>query len=175
MHGQDHDWRQNTKRQEKGPRLWWFFSHRELGYRFPEGDIHRHLKTHTTSHGQVSATAAGYSDIILENLTTDVLELAGNASKVLKVKHTTPGQLRFAIQGDEELDSLIKTTIAGFSEIPYTSKSLIGKKGGQENCLGNVLASLLFFTVCNRDEGHVTEQLFKIFKNSSMEKHRQFL
>lgn len=85
--------------------------------------------------------------------------MAGNASKVLKVKHTTPGHLRFAIRGEEELDSFIKTTIAGFSEIPYTSKSLIRKKEKKErakkkNCLGNVLDSLLFFTVCNLDEGH---------------------
>merc|ERR1711869_52207 len=97
------------------------------GLQFPVGRIHRLLKSQILANRRIGATAAIYLSAVLEYLSAEVLELSGNASKDLKVKRISPRHLQLAIRGDEELDSLIKATIAGGGVIPHIHKSLINK------------------------------------------------
>ncbi|KAH9061895.1 histone 2A [Lactarius vividus] len=62
----------------------------KAGLQFPVGYIHRYLKQCTQNDVRIGAKAIVYTSAILEYLTTEVLELA-----------------------DEELDTLVRATIAG--------------------------------------------------------------
>ncbi|KAH8115038.1 histone-fold-containing protein [Phellopilus nigrolimitatus] len=84
----------------------------KVGLQFLVGRIHRYLKQLTQHNVRIGAETAVYTSAILEYLTAEILELASNASTVLRLKLIAPRHLQLAICGDEGLDTLVCATIA---------------------------------------------------------------
>ncbi|KAI8496864.1 Histone H2A type 2-B [Branchiostoma belcheri] len=82
------------------------------GLQFPVGRVHRFLRKGNYAE-RVGAGAPVYLAAVLEYLTAEILELAGNAARDNKKTRIIPRHLQLAVRNDEELNKLLSgVTIA---------------------------------------------------------------
>jgi len=98
------------------------------GLQFPVGRIHRLLRKGNYAN-RVGAGAPVYMAAVLEYLTAEVLELAGNAARDNKKTRIIPRHLQLAVRNDEELNRLLGgVTISQGGVLPNIQASLLPKK-----------------------------------------------
>ena len=102
----------------------------KAGLQFPVGRIGRFLKKGKYAT-RVGAGAPVYLAAILEYLTAEILELAGNAARDNKKSRIVPRHIQLAVRNDEELNKLFgSVTIAQGGVLPNIHSVLLPKKKG---------------------------------------------
>ncbi|XP_058868405.1 uncharacterized protein LOC117398935 [Acipenser ruthenus] len=98
------------------------------GLQFPVGRVHRLLRKGNYAQ-RVGAGAPVYLAAVLEYLTAEILELAGNAARDNKKTRIIPRHLQLAVRNDEELNKLMGgVTIAQGGVLPNIQAVLLPKK-----------------------------------------------
>ncbi|KAF4095378.1 hypothetical protein G5714_024456 [Onychostoma macrolepis] len=98
------------------------------GLQFPVGRVHRLLRKGNYAE-RVGAGAPVYLAAVLEYLTAEILELAGNAARDNKKTRIIPRHLQLAVRNDEELNKLLgRVTIAQGGVLPNIQAVLLPKK-----------------------------------------------
>ncbi|XP_066292546.1 late histone H2A.3, gonadal-like [Branchiostoma lanceolatum] len=98
------------------------------GLQFPVGRVHRFLRKGNYAN-RVGAGAPVYMAAVLEYLTAEILELAGNAARDNKKTRIIPRHLQLAVRNDEELNRLMGgVTIAQGGVLPNIHSVLLPKK-----------------------------------------------
>jgi len=98
------------------------------GLTFPVGRLHRQLKEGQYAR-RVGIGAPVYLAAVLEYLTAEILELAGNASRDNKRVRIVPRHIMLAIKNDEELNKLLADVhISNGGVVPNINPSLLPDK-----------------------------------------------
>eukprot|EP00604_Paraphysomonas_vestita_P004388 CAMPEP_0174825890 /NCGR_PEP_ID=MMETSP1107-20130205/43225_1 /TAXON_ID=36770 /ORGANISM="Paraphysomonas vestita, Strain GFlagA" /LENGTH=154 /DNA_ID=CAMNT_0016057981 /DNA_START=1261 /DNA_END=1725 /DNA_ORIENTATION=+ len=100
----------------------------KAGLQFPVGRIGRYLKRGRYAQ-RVGAGAPVYLASVLEYLTAEILELAGNAATENKKNRIVPRHIQLAVRNDEELNKLLGgVTISQGGVLPNVHSVLLPKK-----------------------------------------------
>ncbi len=99
----------------------------KAGLQFPVGRLRRYLKKMEIAP-RIGSGAPVYLAAVLEYLTAEIVELAGNAAKDNKLSRISPRHIMLAVRNDEELDRLLwKAIIPESGVMPNIHAVLIPK------------------------------------------------
>ncbi|XP_076843039.1 core histone macro-H2A.1 isoform X2 [Brachyhypopomus gauderio] len=111
----------------------------KAGVIFPVGRMLRYIKRGLPKY-RIGVGAPVYMAAVLEYLTAEILELAGNAARDNKKGRVTPRHILLAVANDEELNQLLKgVTIAAGGVLPNIHPELLAKKRGSKGKLEAVI------------------------------------
>ncbi|NXJ75542.1 H2AL protein, partial [Trogon melanurus] len=100
----------------------------KAGLQFPVGRVYRFLKRGNYAE-RIGPGAAIYLAAVLEYLSMEILELAGNAAQDNKKKRILPRHIQLAVRNDEELNKLFSgVTIAQGGVLPNIHSQLLPKR-----------------------------------------------
>jgi histone H2A len=109
---------------------------KRAGLKFPVGRIHRYLKAANPAP-RIGAGAPVYLAAVLEYIAAELLELSGSAARDDYKCRITPRHIKFAVDRDEELDTLFDgVTIKDAGVVPLIHKVLLPKKGAKRSWTG---------------------------------------
>ena len=105
------------------------------GLQFPVGRMARYMRQGGYAK-RVGGGAPVYLASVLEYLTAELLELAGNAAKDNKKQRIVPRHIMLAVKNDDELSALLgNVTIVSSGVLPNINNALLPakkKKGGKK-------------------------------------------
>ncbi|XP_018584574.1 core histone macro-H2A.1 isoform X1 [Scleropages formosus] len=111
----------------------------KAGVIFPVGRMLRYIKKGLPKY-RIGVGAPVYMAAVLEYLTAEILELAGNAARDNKKGRVTPRHILLAVANDEELNQLLKgVTIAAGGVLPNIHPELLAKKRGSKGKLEAII------------------------------------
>ena len=100
----------------------------KAGLQFPVGRVARFLRKGRYAQ-RIGGGAPVYLASVLEYLTAEILELAGNAARDNKKSRIVPRHIQLAVRNDEELNKLLgDVTIASGGVLPNIHAVLLPKK-----------------------------------------------
>ncbi|KAG9305377.1 hypothetical protein G9A89_011510 [Geosiphon pyriformis] len=110
---------------------------KKAGLEFPVGRIHRIMRKGNFAQ-RIGGGAPVYMAAVLEYLTAEILELAGNAARDNKRSRIIPRHIQLAIRNDEELNKLLgHVTISQGGVLPNINQSLLPQKAKTNIKRGN--------------------------------------
>ncbi|XP_054260883.1 histone H2A-beta, sperm-like [Macrosteles quadrilineatus] len=117
----------------------------KAGITFPVSRVLRFLRKGQYAN-RIGTGSGVYLAAVLEYLTAEILELAGNASKDNKKVRILPRHIQLAIRNDEELSKLLShVVLPDGGVLPHIQQSLLpkktaGKLPAEKGKMGNALS-----------------------------------